>query len=141
MMARKNKPAPDDKPTNTEETHSSASWQVRVLELPSGVCPFLEWRTSIRDTIAKARIAARITRILRDGNLGDHRERIKGGVSELRIDYGPGYRIYYAQVGSVIVVLIGGGTKDSQQSDIDTAFTLWEANKNEDARFSGDFGG
>ena len=86
-MARKKKPLSDDEATTVAELDAPATWQVRVLELPNGACPFMEWRTSVRDTIAKARIAARITRILRDGNLGDHRERIKGVVSELRIDH------------------------------------------------------
>lgn len=71
---------------------------------------------------------------------GDHRERIEGAVSELRIDYGPGYRVYYVQIGDIVVVLLGGGVKDRQQNDIDAALAVWEDNKDEDDRFSRVFG-
>ena len=90
--------------------------------------------------MAEQRVLKRIVRIVRDGNFGDHRERISGAVSELKIDYGPGYRVYYALQGNVIVVLLGGGTKERQQNDIAAALALWEANKDEDGRFSRVFG-
>ena len=63
-----------------------------------------------------ARIAARVER-LELGLLGDCRS-LKGGVSELRIDYGPGYRIYFARTGKTVILLLCGGTKSTQKSDI-----------------------
>lgn len=140
-MARRKKPLSEEPAAKPESPIITAGFSVRVLERADGTCPFLEWRASVRDMLAKVRISARLARILRDGNLGDHRERIKGAVSELRIDYGPGYRVYYVQVGTMIVVLMGGGTKDSQQADIESAYALWEMSKDENARFSRDFSG
>ncbi len=75
----------------------------------------------------------------RDGNLGDHRERIAGAVSELRIDYGPGYRVYFVRHGDIFVVLLGGGTKETQTSDIQAAHALWERNKNDAERYAREF--
>ena len=77
--------------------------------------------------------------LLQGGNFGDRRERIAGAVSELRIDYRPGYRVYYVRVGSQIVVLMGGGTKDNQQGDIDEAVRLWERYKDDVEERSRDF--
>lgn len=92
----------------------------------------------MRDTAARTRIAARITRILQAGNFGDHRERISGAISEIKVDYGPGYRIYYVRLGSLIVVLMGGGTKDSQQGDIEAATALWERYKDNVEKYTRD---
>lgn len=64
-----------------------------------------------------------------------------GAVSEMRIDYGPGYRLYFVLHGDTLIVLLGGGTKDSQQADIAAAVTLWERNKNDAERFSREFRG
>ena len=132
--------------TDEQEEESNAApvadvSSVRLLVDKDENCPFQQWFRSLRDAAAKARILSRLARIVNGGNFGDHRERIKGAVSELRVDYGPGYRIYYAKIGDVIVVLLGGGTKDTQQADIEIAFALWEGNKNEDDRFSAVFGG
>ncbi|UJM92079.1 type II toxin-antitoxin system RelE/ParE family toxin [Rhodanobacter denitrificans] len=73
----------------------------------------------MRDARARARIAARLDRIA-DGNLGDVKP-AGGGVSELRIDYGPGYRVYFMQRGSVLVVVLAGGDKHTRRIDIKTA--------------------
>ncbi|UJJ52876.1 MULTISPECIES: type II toxin-antitoxin system RelE/ParE family toxin [Rhodanobacter] len=73
----------------------------------------------MRDARARARIAARLDRIA-DGNLGDVKP-AGGGVSELQIDYGPGYRVYFMQRGSVLVVVLAGGDKRTQRIDIKTA--------------------
>ncbi|MDQ2687359.1 MAG: type II toxin-antitoxin system RelE/ParE family toxin, partial [Armatimonadota bacterium] len=89
----------------------------------------------------KARVLSRLDRIEQTGNLGDHRERIMGAVSEIRIDYGPGYRLYYVLQGDVLIVLLGGGTKETQQGDIGAAVALWERNKNDAERFSREFRG
>ena len=77
---------------------------------------FKAWFQALRDANAKHRILARITR-LELGNYGDVKS-VGGGVSELRIDYGPGYRLYLTKVGNTIVLLLCGGTKKSQSRDI-----------------------
>ena len=74
------------------------------------------WFERLRDRNAKARIDARIRRISL-GNMGDVK-RLGGNISELRIDYGPGYRVYFTQRGARVLLLLCGGDKRSQQSDI-----------------------
>ena len=83
---------------------------------------FARWLDGLRDTRARAKIQARIER-LAFGNPGDVRP-VGEGVSELRIDYGPGYRVYYKTVGPEIVILIAGGDKSTQSADIKTARRL-----------------
>lgn len=78
----------------------------------------------LRDLGGRARIQARIER-LAAGNPGDHRN-LEGGVSEMRVDVGPGYRVYYVQRGSVLIVLLIGGDKATQQKDIRKAQVLAE---------------
>ena len=80
---------------------------------------FIEWLTGLRDIQARARIAKRIDRIAQ-GNFGDAKS-VGDGVGELRFDFGPGYRIYYARRGNVVVILLCGGDKDSQARDIERA--------------------
>jgi putative addiction module killer protein len=80
---------------------------------------FARWFESLADGQARRRIQARIDR-LEAGNLGDVRA-VGGGVSELRIDYGPGYRVYLVQRGRTLVILLAGGDKRTQQRDIATA--------------------
>ena len=80
---------------------------------------FALWARSLRDDEAKARIAARIDR-LSLGNPGDVKP-VGGGVSEMRIDQGPGYRLYFARHDDTIVLLLCGGTKKTQQADIKEA--------------------
>lgn len=92
----------------------SPALHIVVLVEPDGNCPFDDWLNDLRDRAARARILARLVRVEQSGNLGDHRERITGPVSEMRIDYGPGYRIYYALSGDRLIILLGGGTKDGQ---------------------------
>lgn len=84
---------------------------------------FAKWLKRLRDTDAKARINVRIRRISLTGNFGDAKP-VGDGVYELRIDYGPGYRVYYSQRESEIVLLLIGGDKSSQQKDIDKAKRL-----------------
>ena len=79
---------------------------------------FDKWLANLRDDRAVARISARITRLAM-GNPGD--SRFLGDISELRIDYGPGYRVYYKDTGKEIIVLLCGGDKSTQQADIDRA--------------------
>ena len=71
----------------------------------------------------KARIQARILRI-ESGNLGDHKS-VGGGVGELRIDFGPGYRVYFGKDGATLILLLIGGDKGSQGKDIKRARALW----------------
>ena len=83
---------------------------------------FDAWFRGLRDRRAFARIAARIDR-LASGNPGDVKP-IGGGLSEMRIDYGPGYRVYFMQRGAIIIVLLCGGDKATQQRDIEQAKAL-----------------
>ena len=77
---------------------------------------FADWLNDLRDRRAKARIQARIDRLER-GHFGDVTS-VGEGVSELRIFYGPGYRVYFVQRGTVVVILLSGGDKSTQDSDI-----------------------
>lgn len=77
---------------------------------------FARWLGSLRDQRARARILNRLKRAA-GGNFGDHRS-VQGGVFEMRIDYGPGYRVYYFRRGKEVVVLLCGGDKRTQDSDI-----------------------
>ena len=83
---------------------------------------FDNWLSNLRDQQAKRRVQARIDRA-EDGNFGDC-EPVGEGVSEMRIHYGPGYRVYFAQRGMEIVVLLAGGDKRTQAKDIKTALKL-----------------
>ena len=83
---------------------------------------FARWLDGLHDMRARARVQVRIER-LAAGNPGDIRP-VGGGVSELRIDYGPGYRVYFKYVGREIVILLAGGDKSTQSADIRTALHL-----------------
>jgi len=86
-------------------------------------CPFELWLESLRDRQARARIKVRLERV-ENGNFGDYKP-VGAGVMELRIDYGQGYRIYFAQAGEAIVLLICGGDKNTQNQDIIKAKHYW----------------
>lgn len=83
---------------------------------------YAKWLDGLRDIRARARILAKVER-LAAGNVGDA-EPVGEGVSELRINYGPGYRVYYKQQGRELVILLAGGDKGSQSRDIKTALRL-----------------
>ncbi len=95
----------------------------RVIELIK-TGEFDKWLRSLRDRNAVVRIAARLDRMA-VGNAGDVKA-LGGGLSELRIDYGPGYRVYFMQRGPIIVVLLCGGDKSTQDKDIKRAKKLAE---------------
>ena len=83
---------------------------------------FATWLADLRDERARARILKRLDRA-RDGNLGDAAP-VGEGVSEMRIFYGPGYRVYFIQRGSELIVLLCGGDKSTQGADIEEAKVL-----------------
>ena len=83
---------------------------------------FARWLDGLRDIHARARVQVRVER-LATGNAGDVRP-VGEGVSELRIDYGPGYRVYFTKRGGEVVILLAGGNKRTQVTDITTALRL-----------------
>ncbi len=97
--------------------------ELRLYETSSGACPFEDWLDALRDARGRARIRVRLDRI-EQGNLGDCKS-VGEGVRELRIDFGPGYRVYFAEDGPVIVLLLIGGNKSTQAKDIKTAKKYW----------------
>ena len=97
--------------------------EIRIYTTSDGRAPFSEWLDSLRDRRGQAVIAARVDRV-QLGNFGDCRS-IGGGVSELRIHFGPGYRVYFGQDGGEIVLLLCGGAKQTQPRDIAKAKVYW----------------
>jgi putative addiction module killer protein len=90
--------------------------EIRKTEL------FANWLDNLRDIQAKARILIRIERLAM-GNVGDVKP-VGEGVSEVRLNYGPGYRVYFIQRGRELIILLAGGDKSSQSSDIKSAIRL-----------------
>jgi len=90
--------------------------EIRKTEL------FAKWLDNLRDIQAKARVLVRIEHHA-SGNAGDVKP-VGEGVSEMRIDYGPGYRVYFIQRGSELIILLAGGDKSSQSRDIKAAIRL-----------------
>lgn len=84
---------------------------------------FEQWFRKLKDQQAKARIAARLRRVEESGHFGDAKP-IREGVGEMRIDHGPGYRVYFMQRGAVLVVLLAGGDKSTQAADIKAALRI-----------------
>lgn len=83
---------------------------------------YLNWINSLKDRAGRARIQVRVDRLVH-GNPGQHRA-LTDGVCELKVDFGPGYRVYYTENSGVVVVLLAGGDKSSQQRDIKMALAL-----------------
>ncbi len=83
---------------------------------------FRDWIDALRDRAGRARILMRVDRLIH-GNPGRHRD-LKDGVSELKIDFGPGYRVYYARRGTRLLLLLAGGDKSTQRKDIAVAMEL-----------------
>ena len=90
-------------------------YEIKYLKLPNGKVPVIEWLNSLDGSFRK-RINQRILRI-EEGNFGDHKK-LSEDISELRFDFGKGYRIYYTEINGVIVSLINGGDKFEQSTDI-----------------------
>ena len=84
---------------------------------------FSRWLTKLKDRAAVMRINARIRRLTETGNFGDAKT-VREGISEMRIDYGPGYRLYFIHSGPVLVVLLAGGDKSTQDADIKRAIEI-----------------
>jgi putative addiction module killer protein len=93
----------------------------------NGEAPFTKWLETLRDRVAFARIAVRLDR-MQAGNFGVVKA-LGGGVSELKIDYGPGYRVYYAMSGKRVILLLIGGDKSTQSKDIEEARAYWKRQK------------
>ncbi len=90
---------------------------------PEGFDPYADWLAGLADRQARARVLVRVLR-MGAGNFGDHKP-LGEGVWELRIDHGPGYRVYYARAGKRLILLLAGGDKRKQQADIATAIERW----------------
>ncbi len=97
--------------------------EVREYINAQGSSPFAKWFNGLNATAA-ARITMALTRV-ELGNLSDHKS-VGAGVWELRLDFGPGYRVYFGKDGNRLVILLGGGTKKRQQKNIETAKLLWK---------------
>lgn len=102
----------------------------------SGAEPFTEWLSKLDDRKACARILVRIERLAL-GNFGDAKV-VREGIWELRLDFGPGYRVYFAREGSAAVILLCAGDKRRQDSDIERAIELWQEYKSRRDRKPGE---
>ena len=113
------------------------AFEIRRYRNAGGGEPFTEWLADLRDRSARARILARLERI-EAGNFGDVKA-LRDGVSEMRIDWGPGYRVYFGRDGQTVVVLLCGGDKRRQDADIRRAVDLWQeyVNRKKGARRPG----
>jgi len=106
--------------------------ELRYYQTPAGEQPFVEWLGGLKDRQARTRIEARLTRVS-VGNLGEV-EAVGEGVMELKIDWGPGYRVYFSPLGQVIILLLCGGDKRTQRKDIKRAKAYLEDYKTRSAK-------
>ena len=97
--------------------------EIRYYIAGNGKAPFIEWLERLKDRAARAKIKVRIDRLMR-GLFGDTKS-LGHGVEELRIHYGPGYRVYYGRISGTLLILLCGGAKGSQKRDIDRAKGYW----------------
>ncbi len=97
--------------------------ELEIYSIQNGKEPFSEWFESLRDKTIRNRIDRRINR-LENGNFGDCRP-VGEGVFELRLHFGPGYRIYFGEASNTVILLLCAGDKSSQQNDIERAKTYW----------------
>ena len=98
-------------------------YQVEIYQDHRGREPFSNWVNSLGDRRGQAAIDNRLRRIAL-GNLGDYAS-VGGGVFELRVDTGPGYRVYFGRVGKILILLLCGGDKSTQRMDIERAKACW----------------
>lgn len=100
---------------------------VKIAQLKNNKAPFIEWITSL-DKVTKARVQSRLTRLL-ENNFGDHKK-IDSEISELRLKFGSGYRVYYSEIDNIIILLINGGDKSTQSKDIEKAKSILQEWRN-----------
>jgi putative addiction module killer protein len=110
--------------------------ELEIYVTEEGRAPFLDWLNALRDVRGRVKIRTRLDRV-RLGNFGDCAG-IGDGVEELRIDYGPGYRVYVGQVGSKVVLLLCGGDKSTQAEDIREAKSYWKDYKRRSSHRDGE---
>ena len=132
----KKRPPADEAPDAEAGAAAEQVFSLKALVLENGTCPIEDWIKSIRDTQTKQRVQSRLDRIER-GNLGDCHP-VGEGVSEFRLDFGAGYRIYFAQAAGTLIVLLVGGDKNTQAQDIALARKLWKDHKDETQRYERD---
>ena len=101
--------------------------EIRYYVAADGRRPFAEWFADL-EPVTRARVARVVAR-MEQGNLSNAKP-VGGGVLEYRIDFGPGYRVYFGRDGDTLVILLSGGSKKRQQRDIEAAWTYWEDYKN-----------
>jgi putative addiction module killer protein len=98
--------------------------EIREYVMPSGKVPFVEWIGKLRDREARIKIRIRLDRIL-SGNYGDFKS-LGHDLYEMRIHYGPGYRVYYGKEDNRLILLLCGGNKSTQRADIRLANRYWQ---------------
>lgn len=101
-------------------------------DVSTGKEPAKEWISSLKDIMGKAKILTRIERA-ESGNFGDHKS-VGDGVFELRVSFGPGYRVYYALENNEIILLLVAGDKSTQEKDISRAKEFWNTHKHKKER-------
>ena len=107
--------------------YSTVVLEIRYYVADDGHQPFADWFADV-EPVARAKVARAIAR-LEQGNLSNVKS-VRAGVLECRLDFGPGYRIYFGRDGDTLVILLTGGTKRRQQRDIDEALSYWQDYKN-----------
>ncbi len=101
----------------------SKARSIRIYEAPNGKRPFEQWMKSLKDLLTVRRIQARLAGV-GAGNLGDVKP-VGEGVRELRLKFGPGYRIYFGADGDHLIILLCGGDKSTQSDDLEKAKSYW----------------
>jgi len=102
---------------------------IKIYQDRNGKEPFTDWLESVKSTTVRLRIRKRLRRI-ELGNFGDFRL-VADGIFELRLHFGPGYRVYYGKIGNEIILLLAGGDKSTQQRDIKKVKQYWYDYKQE----------
>ena len=99
--------------------------ELEIYQDQNGNEPFLEWLSGIKDKVMTARIRSRLRRVEETGKFGDFRS-VGSGMYEFRLQFGPGYRIYFGRIGNDTILLLRGGDKGSQSQDIGKAKIDWK---------------